>query len=37
MDQETFSQYQKNAIHYAENFVNIGKLKDQYRAMFDLV
>ncbi len=37
MDQETFSQYQKNAIRYAENFVSIGKLKDQYRAMFDLV
>jgi glycosyltransferase involved in cell wall biosynthesis len=36
MDQETFSQYQKNAIHYANSFVNIEKLKNQYRDMFSI-
>ena len=34
MDQETFSQYQKNAIQYANRFINVEKLKIQYRTMF---
>jgi glycosyltransferase involved in cell wall biosynthesis len=34
MDQETFSQYQKNAIQYANRFINVEKLKSQYRTMF---
>jgi glycosyltransferase involved in cell wall biosynthesis len=34
MDQETFAQYQKNAIQYANRFINVEKLKSQYRTMF---
>jgi glycosyltransferase involved in cell wall biosynthesis len=34
MDQETFSQYQKNAMQYANRFINVEKLKSQYRTMF---
>jgi glycosyltransferase involved in cell wall biosynthesis len=34
MDQETLSQYQNSAIQYANRFMNIDKLKDQYRLMF---
>ncbi len=34
MDQEEFSFYQNNAILYSNSFVNIEKIKDQYRTMF---
>ena len=34
MDQETFAQYQKNAIQYSNRFINLEKLKGQYRTMF---
>jgi glycosyltransferase involved in cell wall biosynthesis len=34
LDSEIFSQYQNNAIQYASGFINVEKLKSQYRAMF---
>ena len=36
MDEETFSQYQYNAIQYANRYINVAKLKSQYRTMFSV-
>ena len=36
MHSEEFSAYQKSATDFANNFVNVEKLKEQYRTMFEI-
>jgi glycosyltransferase involved in cell wall biosynthesis len=36
MGSDEFSTYQKGAVHFANNFVNVKKLKAQYRTMFEI-
>ncbi|MFN9112088.1 MAG: glycosyltransferase, partial [Bacteroidota bacterium] len=36
MGSDEFSTYQKGAVHFANSFVNVEKLKAQYRTMFEI-